>query len=168
MKRILFLCLWALIILQTPTRAEIEIYADGHKYVSLQAYQDSERSLALQPSAQDAAALSSQQDDYIREETKQLGMDVDLGKIKTLRIAPSDLSGTTRRQLFVLSVENGVAGALQDFYSNRAQGDVQTPQKISSDQLQEVIQQAVTKSKEPTLLIAQPGKMRIMSLKPDK
>ena len=71
-------------------------------------------------------------------------------------------------KLYVLSVENGVVGALQDFYQTWGQADLQTPQSISSGQLQEAIQQAVTTSKDPKLLISEPGKVRIMALTPDK
>ncbi len=71
---------------------------------------------------------------------------------------PEKLSDIALHKLYVLSVENGVVGALQDFYS--------TPvgRSITAEQLQEAIQQAVTKSKDPKLLISKPGKVRIMSL----
>ena len=67
-------------------------------------------------------------------------------------------------KLSVLSVENGVVGALQDFYKTQGPYDFQIPHQISSAQLQKAIQQAVTTSTEPKLLISEPGKMRIMAL----
>ena len=71
-------------------------------------------------------------------------------------------------KLYVLSVEDGVVGAFQDFYQPQGQSDIQVSQKISSAQLQSVIQQAVTTSNAPKLLIAQPGKVRIMALTTDQ
>lgn len=74
---------------------------------------------------------------------------------------PGKLSDTALHKLYVLSVENGVVGALKDFYS--------TPvgRSITAAQLQEAIQQAVTRSKDPKLLISKPGKVRIMAIFPD-
>ena len=69
---------------------------------------------------------------------------------------PKKLSDTALHKLYVLSVENGVAVALQDFYETRGQSDL-----ISLEQLQGAIQQAVTRSKDPKLLISEPGKVRI-------
>ena len=65
-------------------------------------------------------------------------------------------SNIASHELYVLSVENGVIDALQDFYS--------TPvgHSITPEQLQEAIQQAVTRTKDPKLLISEPGKVRIM------
>jgi len=60
-----------------------------------------------------------------------------------------------------------VVGALQDFYQNWGQSEVQVPRTISSEQLQVAIQQAVATSKEPKLLISEPGKVRIMAMSPD-
>ncbi len=69
-----------------------------------------------------------------------------------------ELSDTALHQLYVLGVEHGVVDALRDFYS--------TPVgcSITAEQLQGAIAQAVTRSKEPKLLISQPGKVRIMAL----
>lgn len=144
MLRILFLFLWLIpVVLGSPARGEIEIYANGHKYDSLQAYQVSKES---------AVAHSSQESQNI-------------------------LSDATRHKLYVLSIENGMAGILQDFYETLDQSGPQmvhtlipgTPVSLSNtpEQLQEAIQQAVTASKDPKLLISQPGKMRIMDLTPD-
>ena len=71
--------------------------------------------------------------------------------------SPKRSSDTALHELYVLSVENGVIDALQDFYS--------TPvgHAITLEQLQEAIQQAVTRSKDPKLLISGPGKVRIMA-----
>ena len=132
MKRILFLVLWIIPVLSSSSQGAIEIFADGHKYDSLQAYQASEKSSTVQTSAASAEL--------------------------------TDLSNITRHQLYVLSVENGVVGALQDFYQSQGVLDFQLSHRISSEQLQEVIQQTVTKSTDPKLLISEPGKLRIMSL----
>jgi len=70
----------------------------------------------------------------------------------------------TQHKLYVLSVENGVVDALQDFYQPQGQQGFPIGQEISSEQLQAAIQQAVTASKEPKLLISEPGKVRIMAL----
>ena len=117
MLRILFLILWVIPFFSLQARADIEIYAKGHKYDSLQGYLSSEKPLGA--------------------------------------VSPK-LSGTTPHELYVMSVENGVVAALRDFYS--------TPVclSITPGQLQEAIQQAVTKSRDPKLLISKPGKLRIM------
>ena len=67
-------------------------------------------------------------------------------------------------RLYVLSVENGVVSALEDFYQTRGKSDFQITRNISSEQLQEAIGQAVAMSKDPKLLISEPGKVRIMAL----
>jgi hypothetical protein len=77
---------------------------------------------------------------------------------KILQGNQKDLSDATLHKLYVLSVENGVVGALRDFYQTRGQSDF-----ISPEQLQEAIQQAVTTSKDPKLLISGAGKVRVMS-----
>jgi hypothetical protein len=89
---------------------------------------------------------------------------------KTLAAVPSpkELSDTTRHQLYVLSVENGVVDALQDFYENQGQSGFQVARRITSAQLQQAIEQTVTGSKDPKLLISNPGKMRIVAISPDK
>ena len=110
MKRTLFLVLWVIFGYGPQAQGAIEIYANGHRYDSLQGY------------------LSSKKSD------------------------------TALHKLYVLSVEKGVIGALQDFSS--------TPvgHSITPEQLQGAIQQAVTRSKDPKLLLSRPGKVRIMSL----
>ena len=120
MKRILFLVLWVIPVLGTQAQGAIEIYANGHKYDSPQAY---------------------------------------LASKKSAPVNQKKLSDASLHKLCVLSVENGVVGALQDFYQTWGQSDF-----IFPEQLQEVIQQAVTTSKDPKLLISGEGKVRIMSL----
>ena len=70
-----------------------------------------------------------------------------------------DLSDAVLHKLYVLSVENGMVSALQDFYQALGQSN-----SISPEQVQEAIQQTVTTSKDPKLLISGAGKVRIMSL----
>lgn len=138
MRRTLFLVLWLVFAFGSQARA-IEIYVNGHKYGSLEAYKAYQRTMTATP--------------------------VSLGRpLKTLPMGPQDISDATRHQLYVLSVENGMVGALQDFYQAQGQPDFQTPHIGSSEELQEAIQQAVTASAAPKLLIAQPGKLRIMAL----
>ena len=165
MKRILFLVLWTIPLLGPQVQAGIEIDVNGHSYDSLQAYQASKKAAALSSSI--PASLNNQQEDYIRQAAQKLGINVDFSKIKTFQVNQESLNDTTRHQLYVLSVENGVVSALQDFYHNRGQYDIQMPHRISSAQLQGAIQQAVTRSKDPKLLISEPGKIRIMAISPD-
>jgi hypothetical protein len=120
MKRILFLILWVIPVLGTQAQGAIEIYANGHKYDSPQAY------------------LTSK---------------------KTAPVNQKELSDASLHKIYVLSVENGVVSALQNFYQTWGQSDF-----ISPEQLQEVIQQEVTTSEDPKLLISGAGKVRIMSL----
>ena len=166
MLRILFLVLWSITFISSSSQGAIEIYADGNKFNSIQAYQTSEKKADAQTSAT-PSSLNNQQEDYIRQKAKQLGIDVDFSKIKTFQVGQGDVSDDIRHKLYVLSVENGVVGALQDFYQSRGELDFQLSHHISSNQLQEAIKEAVTKSDAPKLLIAEPGKLRIMSLKPD-
>jgi len=138
MVRILFLVLCVFPVLGPQAQGAIEIYANGHKYDSLQAYLASKTSKVKAPQVNQKKLSGS---------TALTTGDIDLHKF------------------YILSVENGVAGALQDFYETRGQPDFQMTRRISSEQLQEAIAQAVTTSKDPKLLISKPGKVRIMVLK---
>ena len=163
MFRTLFFILWIIIFFVPQVCEGIEIYANGHKYDSLQAYHASSQPSAI-GSLPAPVFINSQQEDEIRKEAKRLGVPVDLSKVKTLQIGQSALSDTTRHNLYVLSVENGVVDALRDFYLTWGQPDFQMQRSISTMQLQEAIAQAVTQSKYPKLLISKPGKIRIMDL----
>lgn len=131
MKRIVFLVLWIIPVLGTRAQGGIEIYVNGHKYGSFEAYLASKKTVA-------ANVPVSQK--------------------------PKGLSDLTLHKFYVLSVEHGVVDALEDFYENWGQLDNPMPRKISSEQLQEAIQEAVSASKDPKLLISEPGKVRIMSM----
>ena len=74
------------------------------------------------------------------------------------------MSPATQHRLYVMSVEKGVVGALEDFYEQRSSPAIQLAHRVTLDQMQEAIQEAVTSSKGPKLLISQPGKIRIMAL----
>lgn len=167
MKRILFCVLWLIPFLLPQAWGDIEIYVNGHKYDSIEAYKASQKALPAKP-VLTPDALNSQQQNLIRQQAQQLGIKVDVNKIKTLKIDQDSISPSTIHKFYVLSVENGVVSALQDFYQAWGQADLQTPQSISTGQLEGVIQQAVSASKDPKLLISEPGKVRIMSLTPDK
>jgi len=137
----------------------IEIYVNGHKYDSMQAYLDSKKPIAARPSLI-PVTLNKQQENDIRKEAQQLGINVDFSKVKSIQIAHNHSYDTIRHKLDVLSVENGMVSALQDFYT---QGTA-PGRSITPEQLQQVIQQALTASKEPKLLISEPGKVSIMTL----
>jgi hypothetical protein len=125
MRRILFLLL-CINLLAPLAYGAIEIYANGHKYDSLQAYLVSKKSAV----------------------------------VKTSQVSRKNLSDSTRHKLYVLSIENGMVSALQDFYMP----GTLIGRTITSKQLQGAIQQAVTASQDPKLLISKPGKVRIMAL----
>jgi len=163
MKRILFLVLWVVPIFVPQAQGAIEIYVNGHKYGSLQAYLASKKTTVAKISFK-PVSLDSQQEDYIRKAAQQLGINVDFSKVKTFQVGQKSLTDRDLHKFYVLSVENGVVGALHDFYQNWGHPDFQTPNRISSEQLQEVIQQAVATSKDPKLLISELGKVRIMGL----
>jgi len=131
MKRILFLVLWVIFGYGPQAQGAIEIYANGHKYSSPQEYLASKKPAKIVQSHQ--SGITAKGDPY-----------------------NINLSNTTLHELYVLSIENGVVGALQDFYGTLAS------RSITPEQLQEAIQQAVTRSKDPKLLISEPGKVRIM------
>jgi hypothetical protein len=166
MIRILFLVLWIMPFLFSQAQGALEIYVDGHKYDSFQAYLASKKAAVIKNPAT-PVTLNNQEEDDIRKEAKQWGMDVDFSKVKTFQVGQKDMPDKTLHQFYVLSVEHGVVGALQDFYQNWGQSEVQVPRTISSEQLQVAIQQAVATSKEPKLLISEPGKVRIMAMSPD-
>jgi len=166
MKRIVFLILTIILCLPLNARAGVEIFIDGHKYDSFQDYENSKKSVKPQLSLS-AADIKKQQDDYIRQEAKKLGIKLDLNKIKTIQIKPKSQSELAQHRLFVLGIENSVVGALQEFYQNWGQSDIRMPKEVSVDQLQQIIEQAVSSSKEPKLLISEPGKVRIMSISAD-
>ena len=113
-----------------------------------------------------AASLNSQQEDDIRKAAKKMGIEVDFNRVKTFEVKKMKLSDESLHRLYVISVEKGVVGALQDFYQTWAQPDLQIPRTITSQQLQGALQEAVITSKEPKLLISEPGKVRVMSLQP--
>ena len=165
MMRILFLGLCFLLCFGPQGRAAIEIYADGHKYDSFQAYLAFKK-LAATRSALVPVTLSSQQRDYVRQQAQQLGVEVDPGKIKTFQINQNRLSNAALHKLYVLSVEHGMVSALQDFYQAWGQPAVRITRSINAEQLQEAIQEQVTVSRSPKLLISEPGKVRIMALAP--
>jgi hypothetical protein len=97
-----------------------------------------------------------------------LGLKVNWSKVKTLELAHDTLSESTMHRLYVLSVEKGVTGALQNFYQSFSAGtDFYLGQRISSAQIQEAIKKAVTASVAPKLLISGSGKVRIMTITPD-
>ena len=134
MKRTLMLGLWIVFATQSSSQGAIEIYANGHKFDSIQQYTSWKESSAQ------------------------------LKKDPSSKAHQVNLSDATRRKLYVLSIENGMAGILQNFYQTWGQSVLPLTHRISSDQLQGAIQQAVTASKDPKLLISGPGKMRIVDL----
>lgn len=134
MKRILFLVLWIILVFASRAHAGIEIYANGQKYDSLKAYK-------------------------LFEKLGVVHIPVGRSIPKSYQVGQKNLSDASWHQLYVLSVENGMAGVLRDFYQTWGQS-----QSIASEQLQEAIQQVVTSSKSPKLLISGPGKLRIMAL----
>jgi hypothetical protein len=163
MKRILFSCFCLFPFLVARSYGAIEVIIDGHKYDSLQDYAQAKKNALLQSTVA-PVALDKNQEDDIRKAVQKLGIRVDFNQMKTFQINQEGLSDASRHKLYVLSVEKGVVGALQDFYKTVGQADFPMNHRISTDQLQEVIAQAVGKSKYPKLLISSPGKMRIMAL----
>jgi hypothetical protein len=171
MMRILFLVMWIIPVLGSQAQGDIEIYANGHKYDSLEDYLESKKPVEVK-SPPTQVSLNSQQQDDIRQEAQQLGIKVDINKIKTFQVNPKKLSDQALHRLYIRSIEDGVARALRDFYQTRGQPDspmtrtLSIGRSITAEQLQEAIQQAVTASKGPKLLISEQGKVRIMSLTP--
>ncbi|MBF0511872.1 MAG: hypothetical protein HQL13_06050 [Candidatus Omnitrophica bacterium] len=161
MMRILFLVLLGMFIFLPSSRASLEIIVNGHKYSSWAEYQASKNPVVQ--SQVKPVSLETQEELYIRQKAKQSGVDVDFSKMKTLQVKEARISEATRHKLYVLSVENGVVRALEDFYQmHRGWGHI--AQNLPVNQLEGAIQQAVTQSKSPKLLISEPGKLRIMSL----
>jgi len=155
----LFLILGLIPVLGMQAQAGIEIYAYGHKYDSLKAYLSSKNSFA-----QTSASLNSKQEEYVRQAAKKLGIVVDFNKERTFQISPKKIPETARHKLYVLSVENGMVGALREFYPVWGSSDTKLAGQISSQQLQGAIEKEVKISKGPKLLISEPGKVRIMDL----
>ncbi len=79
---------------------------------------------------------------------------------KTDQVKPQEITDAVQHKLYVLSVENGLVNALEAFYQGH--GHAKVP--LSDLQLQEAIKQAVTQSPGSKILIAGPGKVRVMSL----
>ena len=149
--------------LEPQVRGAVEIYANGHEYDSIQSYQASKQAKPRETSPA-TATLTDQQENYIRQEAKKLGIEVDFSKVKTFQVNKKDLPDKLMHRLYVLSVEKGVVNALQDFYKTWGQTDFQLSHIITSQQLQEAIKEAVTASDNTKLLISEPGKVRIMDL----
>lgn len=164
MKRILFFIL-SVFILVSQAQGAVEIYANGHKFDSLGDYIAWKKSVAQNSSA--PSTLSKQQEDYIRQMSQQLGIKLDINKVKTFQIGHQNLFDGVQHRLYVLGIENGMASALQDFYAARGGLQFHATRQILPDQLQEAIQEAVTASRSPKLLISEPGKMRIMAISTD-
>ncbi|MDE1921127.1 MAG: hypothetical protein KGJ09_06845 [Candidatus Omnitrophica bacterium] len=150
MKRTLFFTLSVFFACQSACGA-VEIYAAGRRYISFEAYQEAQN--AAQASAA-AVALDrrqksdDRQENDIRRQAGKLGIKMDL----------------SAHRLYVLGAENGMNKALQDFNQKPGETGPRAFRAISSEELQEAIQRAVTVSKTPKLIIAQPGKLRIMDL----
>ncbi len=164
--RTLFFVLWIIPALQAKAQGAVEIYANGHKYATLQSYQESKQPAAVR-TPQTPVSINSQQENYIQQQAQKLGIHVDFSKVKTYQVNQESMSNTTLHRLYVLSVENGIVGALRDFYQDHGQSIFYGGHKVSSQQLQEAIQQAVTTSRGPKLFISQPGKVRIMAMSTD-
>ena len=167
MIRILFLILWILGGLGVAyAQGNVEIYVNGHKFDSFKAYLASKKNpIKTVPTP---VALDKMQEEYIRQEAQKLGINIDFGKVKTFQVNNKSLSDKALHKLYVLSVEKGVVGALQDFYQSMGSSGLQIARKISTDQLQDAIAQAVTTSNDPKLVISEPGKVRIMALTTDE
>ena len=67
-------------------------------------------------------------------------------------------------ELRSLSAEYGVAGALKDFHQHQRPFDLHLSTSVSAEQLRNILENEISTSKEPKLLISAPGKVRIMSL----
>ena len=138
--------LWIIPGFVSPANGAIEIYANGHKYNSLQEY-----------------ALWKES--------------VNNPKGKSFQASQKNLSDETLRKLYALSIENAMAGVLRNFYQTWEPSEslisrtvmLGTPatRDITPEQLQKAIEQSVTVSKDPKLLISGQGKVRIMAISPD-
>ena len=145
--------------------AAIEIYADGHKPALSNHIWTSKKSSAAKSSLT-PVSLNSQQEDYIRKKSQQLGINVDLSKVKTFQVNSGNLSDKTSHQLYVLSVEKAGWWVLCGIFI-KCQGAIcfpDGPRDLFRAITRQAIQQAVTTSKYPKLLqSATPGKVRIMA-----
>ena len=174
MIKILFFILCLFTAFKVQAQTPVEIYAKGDKYDSLQAYKASKEAFPSGESLPKPVALNTQQEDFVRSQAQKLGVKVDINKVKTVEIPPSLLSGPTEHKLYVLGVEKGVVGALEDFYQAWGLSPdlhwetlLLSSTPISPNQMEEAIRKAVTASGSPKFLISQPGKMRIMTLSED-
>ena len=138
----------------------VEIYSGGNKYDSVESYQFSKESQKEpQKLKGHEAKLDSTQEDYIRAKASELGVSVDVTKIKTMEI-PS--------KLHKVSVEKGVMGALAPFHQTWDNPMPQLARRLDVNLLEEVIKNAMTVSENPKLLISESGKVRIMALNPQE
>ncbi len=129
MLRTLFLFSWIIFALGAEAYGGIEIYVNGHKFTSIQAYAQWERS-----------------------------------RTKTILVNPKIPIDQVQHKLYVLSIESGIARALKEFYQPH-DFSMFRRLEIYPQQLQRAIQQAVTASTTPKLLIVESGKIRILDLR---
>ncbi|MBF0504660.1 MAG: hypothetical protein HQL14_06105 [Candidatus Omnitrophica bacterium] len=172
--KILFFILWFLPAFKIQADTPVEIYVNGDKYDSMQAYKASKDQPSSPGFLPKPVMLNSQQEDFILNQAKKLGVKVEISKVKTLQMTEDFLSEPTGNEMYVLSVEKGVVGALKDFYKTLgASPDYHLGSTllestyITPDQMEEAIKQAVTLSAAPKFLISQPGKVRILTLSAD-
>ncbi|MDE2027301.1 MAG: hypothetical protein KGK03_02065 [Candidatus Omnitrophica bacterium] len=144
--RVLFLIISVFLAWAGQARA-VEVYVGGHRYDSFQAYRAAQKAVRT---ALVTAALDEQQEEY-------------KNKVKITRFNEAQA-----HRLYVLGVENGMKEAAQRFFINPGAAGAPAAQHISSEQLQKALEQAMGKSKGPKLLIAGPGKVRVMALAPNE
>jgi len=136
----------------------IEILANGVAYPSMEAYKKAHsQATSIQGSA------SAEDEEFLRAKTKELGVEFDPQKVKTITVTPA---AKARQQLQAVSYESGVGRAETGF---KKEWDDPMPKfTISSGELEDRLKAVAGDRKEPVLMVADSNKLRVMALGEDK
>ena len=155
------LCLWLMFFSAVPVLAKpVEILINGVEYPSIEAYKASKAQVRnIQGPA------SAQDEDFLRAKSKELGLDFDPKKVKTVTLKP-EISPKVAAELKAVSYEGGVGQVKADFEQD---WDNPMPKfTIDPYELGDRLGALVDSRKEPVLIISDSKKLRVMAVGKDK
>jgi len=159
MKSVNLFCLFMLLPVLAWAKP-VEIFISGVEYPSLEAYKASKAELK---NIQGVASAADE--DFLRAKAKELGIDFDPKKVRTIAFNPP-ISVRTAEQLHAVSYEGGVGRVKADFEQN---WDNPMPKfTISSGELEDRLKAVAGDRTEPVLIVSDANKLRVMALGKNK
>lgn len=158
-----FIILLSMLVIAPAAWAQIEIYAGGQKYESLESYQVlSEAKRAIQ-----AVPLTGEEKQALVNEAKKLGIEANPDKLKTVIIQPVDKKEQEAvKKLRLLSVNPPDKASI---LTNPQTWQTPSPlmvRLIQDENLENAIRQAVGQSTSAKMIVAQDNTVKILSLSP--